>query len=351
MDTDTTGVDNRSRHRRGVATVISPIVRDRLSYLLFPVLLGGAMLVWAVLWKFGGWNGDVALNIVYWGFFALLLLLERLLPFERAWNVSDGQVRNDIVLSIVTIAINSVATVVCLRILVWAIDTFQPLVSLQVWPAHWPFYVQIIPGIILWDLGNHLAHRFAHFIPFLWRFHSVHHSAPRLCVINTGRFHPVDIVKSVMIGAPIPVLLGVPAEVALWYAAMYVLIGLLTHANIKLPCGVLNSFLNTPELHRWHHSPVNTETDTNFGEVTMVWDRIFGTYRFPAGPPRRNVGLEGVVPVSTRLLDVLIQPLTPAGHRAPPQYAIRSLPPGEAGTAAPAAAADSPGIRPDPALG
>jgi len=139
MDTDTTGVDNQSRHRRGVATVISPVLRDRLSYLLFPALLGGAMLVWAVLWKFGGWNGDVALNIVYWGFFALLLLLERLLPFERAWNANDGQVRNDIVLSIVTIAINSVATVVCLRILVWAIDTFQPLVSLQVWPAHWPF--------------------------------------------------------------------------------------------------------------------------------------------------------------------------------------------------------------------
>ena len=44
------------------------------------------MLVWAMLWKFGGWNGDVALNVVYWGFFFVLLLLERLFPFERAWN-------------------------------------------------------------------------------------------------------------------------------------------------------------------------------------------------------------------------------------------------------------------------
>ena len=203
MDTDTTGVDNQSRHRRGAATVISPNVRDRLSYLLFPVLLGGAMLVWAVLWKFGGWNGDVALNIVYWGFFALLLLLERLLPFERAWNVNDGQVRNDIVLSIVTIAINSVATVVCLRILVWAIDTFQPLVSLQVWPAHWPFASRSSPAsfsgtsAIIWLIVSRIH-------SFLWRFHSVHHSAPRLCVINTGRFHPVDIVKSVMSGRRSP---------------------------------------------------------------------------------------------------------------------------------------------------
>jgi sterol desaturase/sphingolipid hydroxylase (fatty acid hydroxylase superfamily) len=326
-----------------------------LSYLLFPVLLGGVMLIWATLWKFGGWNGDVALNVVYWGFFAVLLLIERLFPFERAWNSNDGQVKNDIALSVVTIAINSVATVVCLRLIVWAIETFQPLVSLQIWPAHWPLLVQIIPGIILWDLGNHLAHRWAHLIPLLWRFHSVHHSAPRLTVINTGRFHPVDIVKSVMIGAPIPVLLGVPAEVALWYAALYVYIGLLTHANIKLPCGVFNLFLNTPELHRWHHSPVRPETDTNFGEVTVIWDRIFGTYRFPARPPRRNVGLEGAVPVSTRLIDVLVHPFTPAGHHATPQRAIRSLPAGEAGAAAVAAAvpagADSPAVRSGTALG
>ena len=329
--------------------MISSYLREKSSYLLFPVLLGGVMLVWATLWKFGGWNGDIALNVVYWGFFFVLLLVERLFPFERAWNSSDGQVKNDIVLSVVTIAINSVTTVVCLRIIVWAIETFQPLVSLQIWPAHWPLWVQIVPGIILWDLGNHLAHRWAHLIPLLWRFHSVHHSAPRLCVINTGRFHPVDIVKSVVIGAPIPVLLGVPAEIALWYAALYIYIGLLTHANIKLRCGVFNLFLNTPELHRWHHSPVRPETDTNFGEVTVVWDRIFGTYRFPSRPPRRNVGLEGTVPVSTRLIDVLVHPFTPAGHHAPPQLALRSLPAGEAGAAV--AAPAGPAVRSGAALG
>ena len=78
-------------------------------------------------------------------------------------------------------------------------------------------------------------------------------------------------------------LLGVPAEIALWYAALYIYIGLLTHANIKLRCGVFNPFLNTPELHRWHHSPVRAETDTNFGEVTDGLGPHFRYYRFPRG--------------------------------------------------------------------
>jgi ornithine lipid hydroxylase len=116
----------------------------------------------------------------------------------------------------------------------------------------------------------------------------VHHSAPRLCVVNTGRFHPVDVIKSVVVGAPIPVLLGVPAEVSLWYATFNVFIGLLTHANIRLQCGIFNTFLNTPNLHRWHHSPYREETDTNYGEATVVWDRLFGSYVFPSGQPRRN---------------------------------------------------------------
>jgi sterol desaturase/sphingolipid hydroxylase (fatty acid hydroxylase superfamily) len=308
------------------------VIRKPLEYLLYPALLGGSMLAWAVLWKYLGWDSGIALQVIYWAFFAVLFALERFYPFEPAWNRTDGQIRNDVTMSILNIALNSVTVVVVVWAIVWIMNTFQPLASLQVWPTHWPMLVQVIPGIIVYDLGNHLAHRWAHKIPLLWRFHSVHHSAPRLCVINTGRFHPIDIVKSVVIGAPIPFLLGMPAEIAEWYAAWYVYIGLLTHANIKLRCGVFNYLLSTPELHRWHHSPVRRETDTNFGETTMVWDHLFGTYFFPAERgPRRNLGLEGSVPVSTRLLEAMYQPLTPAGHRASPENRIRSLPAGEAG--------------------
>ncbi|MDB6092189.1 MAG: sterol desaturase [Gammaproteobacteria bacterium] len=308
--------------------MLTPTFRNHASYLLYPALLGGALLLWSSLWLGIGWDADVAMQLVYWAFLALLVILERLLPFEPAWNRNDGQLRNDIVLSILTIALNSIATIVCLWAIEWAISTIEPLVSLKVWPAHWPFYVQVIPGIILWDLGNHLAHRWAHKIPLLWRFHSVHHSAPRLSVINAGRFHPIDIVKSVVIGSPIPILLGVPAEIAECYAALYLFGGILTHANINLRCTFFSRFINTPDLHRWHHSPHPVETDTNYGEVTVVWDRLFGSYVFHARGSRRNLGLGYTVPVSRHLLEAIWHPLTPAGHHAGPESRIVSLPEG-----------------------
>ncbi|MGH8136599.1 MAG: sterol desaturase family protein [Steroidobacteraceae bacterium] len=308
--------------------MLTPTIRNRASYLLYPALLGGALLLWSSLWLGVGWDADISMQLVYWTFLGVLVMLERLVPFEPAWNRNDGQLGNDIALSLLTIALNSIATVVCLWAIAWAIRAIEPLVSLQVWPAHWPFYVQVIPGIILWDLGNHLAHRWAHKVPLLWRFHSVHHSAPRLSVINAGRFHPIDIVKSVVIGSPIPILLGVPAEIAEWYAALYLFGGILTHANINLRCTLFSRFINTPDLHRWHHSPIAVETDTNYGEVTMVWDRLFGSYVFHGRGSRLNLGLGYTVAVSRRLLEAIWHPLTPAGHRAAPGKRIVSLPEG-----------------------
>lgn len=128
-----------------------------------------------------------------------------------------------------------------------------------------------------------------------------------------------------------PVLLGVPAEISLWYAAFNVFIGLITHSNVDVECGIFNHFLSTPNLHRWHHSPFQPETDTNFGETTMVWDRLFGTYFNPTRPPRRNVGLGTSVRVSRHFLQAVFQPFTPAGHRALDHELIAQLPPGDAG--------------------
>jgi Fatty acid hydroxylase superfamily len=148
---------------------------------------------------------------------------------------------------------------------------------------------------------------------------------------RTGRFHPFDLAKSVIIGAPIPFLLGVPDEIAWWYAAFNAFTGILTHANIHLQCGIFNEFWSTPNTHRLHHSPDVRETDTNYGEVTMIWDRLLGSYLKPTGVTPRNVGLGADCLVSTRLWDTLIHPLTLRGHRAPVERRIANLEPGQAG--------------------
>lgn len=312
---------------------ISDRTRDTLSRVLYPVLLAAPTVAFAWLWKVGGWDPNLTIMTVYWAYFLVLIGVERLLPFEPAWNRRDGQLRNDLILSALGLPASTLAAIASLWVLTWAIKTFEPLVSLNVWPVHWPFAVQLILGVLLWDFGNNLAHRWAHKVPFIWRLHAVHHAAPRLSVVNTGRFHPLDLAKSVIIGAPIPFLLGVPDDIAWWYAALNAFTGILTHANIHLQCGVFNQFWSTPNTHRLHHSPDVHETDTNYGEVTLIWDRLWGTYLKPTGVTPRNVGLGPECPVSTGLLDTLIHPFTLRGHRAPAEKRIVSLEPGQAGPA------------------
>lgn len=306
-----------------------PAVQRQLEFLLYPVMFGGAMLLWALLLRHANWySGAAGRTMVYWGYVAVLLLLERVRPFEPAWNRSDGQVVNDVALTVLEMSVVPPLSVVVLSGLVWAIAHYQPLISLKLWPLHWPAFAQIVVGIIVYDFGNHLAHRWAHTVPFLWRFHAVHHSAGRLSVINAGRIHPIDAFKYTLIGSPIPILLGVPGEVAMWYGGMILFGGLLTHCNVDMPCGLFNYVLNTPDQHRWHHSRHQRETDTNYGEVTMLWDLLLGTFYHPRRNPPRDVGVD--VPVSTKLIQQLIQPFTPTGHRLG-QFTIPALPPGEAG--------------------
>ena len=315
------------------ALAISDRTRDTLSRVLYPVLLGLPLGAFALLWKTAGWDPNLTIMAVYWAYFLVLVGVERLLPFEPAWNRRDGQLKNDLILSALGLPASTLAAIASLWLLTWAIKTFEPLLSLNVWPVHWPFAVQLVLGVLLWDLGNNLAHRWAHKVPFMWRFHVVHHAAPRLTVVNTGRFHPFDLAKSVIIGAPIPFLLGVPDEIAWWYAAFNAFTGILTHANIHLQCGIFNEFWSTPNTHRLHHSPDVRETDTNYGEVTMIWDRLLGSYLKPTGVTPRNVGLGADCLVSTRLWDTLIHPLTLRGHRAPVERRIANLEPGQAGPA------------------
>jgi len=306
-----------------------PIKRNPFAYLLYPALFGGGMLIWALMWKQGGWYvGTAGRTIVYWAYLAVLLMLQRLRPFEPAWNRSDGQVVNDIALTLLEMFVVPPLSIVALAAFVRMIGRYQLLISFKIWPTHWPAFVQIIVGIIVYDFGNYLAHRWSHTVPFLWRFHAVHHSAGRLSVLNAGRTHPIDAFKYTVIGSPIPVLLGVPGEIAVWYGGVLMFGGLLTHCNIDMPCGALNYILNTPDQHRWHHSRIQPETDTNYGEATMLWDLLLGTFFHPDRHPPIDVGVD--VPVSANLIQQLIQPLTLVGHR-PGQRTIPALPRGDAG--------------------
>ena len=166
-----------------------------------------------------------------------------------------------------------------------------------IWSRSWPIWIQVMMGIVIAEFGLYWAHRIAHEWRPLWRFHAVHHSVTRLWIVNTGRFHFVDSLKSILLGIVILLALGAPMEVITWLSAVTAFIGMLTHCNVDMRFGPLSWWFNTPELHRWHHSRDLREGNKNYGENIMLWDHVFGTFfNTRAYRPPENIGINEPMP-------------------------------------------------------
>ncbi len=145
----------------------------------------------------------------------------------------------------------------------------------------WPFWLEVAIAAILLDMAIYWQHVASHKFPILWRLHQVHHADRDIDATTGIRFHPVEIVLSMLYKFVVIIALGTPAlgvfifEVLLNGSAMF------NHANVKLPLWldrILRSLIVTPDMHRVHHSVVHRETDSNYGFNLSVWDRLFGTY-------------------------------------------------------------------------
>jgi len=137
-------------------------------------------------------------------------------------------------------------------------------------------------GVILLDLVIYWQHRLLHRIPLLWRLHRVHHADTGFDVSTGVRFHPFEIVLSMVIKLGAILLLGVTPLAVLIFELLLSAGSLFTHANLRLPSGFerrLRWLIVTPEMHRVHHSWHRDETDSNFSFHLSLWDRLFGTYR------------------------------------------------------------------------
>ncbi len=264
-----------------------------VSYLLWPGLVAGCLAVTA----YGAAQGHMMLyfNIAYLCLIVSLYFLERAMPHEKTWMASDGQ-------TIANIAhtLTSKGTVQLLIIfggVIGLAGMFESgAMDRGIWPASWPLSAQIALGVVASEFALYWSHRIAHEIPFLWRFHAVHHSVLKLWFVNTGRFHFIDSLKSIVLGMIPLVILGAPLEIVQWQAAITAFIGMLTHCNVEMRFGPLSRVFNTPELHRWHHSRKLEEGNRNYGENVVIWDQIFGTYINPDRRPPDNIGIADFMP-------------------------------------------------------
>ncbi|MFP5305365.1 MAG: sterol desaturase family protein [Gammaproteobacteria bacterium] len=150
---------------------------------------------------------------------------------------------------------------------------------------HWlaaPGWLAGVLSLLVLDVLIYFQHRAFHAVPLLWRLHRVHHSDLAFDATTALRFHPVEILLSMLIKMGAVALLGAPVWAVVTFEALLNGAAMFNHANLRIPArvdGWLRLFVVTPDMHRVHHSIYREETDSNFGFNVPWWDRVFGTYR------------------------------------------------------------------------
>jgi sterol desaturase/sphingolipid hydroxylase (fatty acid hydroxylase superfamily) len=193
----------------------------------------------------------------------------------------------------------------------WSVHRFVPQGFLAA-VATTPFWFRMLAGFVVGDLGYYWAHRCLHAVPFLWRFHALHHSAQHIDFLVNTRAHPVDLVIGRM-GGVIPLyLLGLAGPIGVSGSAIPVMLLLggfiwsfFIHANLRLRCGPLEWLLSTPHFHHWHHTN-DAPLSRNYASMLPVLDRLFGTHYLPKEQWPACYGIHESMPAS--MAEQLVDP-------------------------------------------
>ena len=186
-----------------------------------------------------------------------------------------------------------------------------------------PRWAAVLASMILLDLAIYLQHVMFHAVPALWRVHRMHHADLHFDVTTGVRFHPIEIVLSMLFKLGLVAALGAPAMGVLLFEVLLNATALFNHGNVRMPLGLdrlLRWLVVTPDMHRVHHSILVQETNSNFGFNLPWWDWLLGTYRDqPAvGHNAMTIGIEQFRDARELRLDrMLLQPFRgPTGRYA-----------------------------------
>ncbi|MEO0327601.1 MAG: sterol desaturase family protein [Pseudomonadota bacterium] len=215
---------------------------------------------------------------IFFGLFLILAFLEWKVPRRDLKPVKTRRwFTNWAIVILDSVLLRLLFTGAAVGIAVWAEQSGYGLFN----AIEMNLIAAVICSFVLLDFSTWFAHWASHKVPFLWSVHRMHHSDIDIDVSTAIRFHPIEIILSMIWKMVVVTAIGAPAvsvlifEIVLNGAAMF------NHSNMKLPLW-LDRFLRfvivTPDMHRVHHSIIHNETDSNYGFNLAIWDRMFGTY-------------------------------------------------------------------------
>jgi sterol desaturase/sphingolipid hydroxylase (fatty acid hydroxylase superfamily) len=259
------------------------LLRRLTSWLCYPLVMGTIMA--SMIWTLE-YSPEYTTTVFVAGMLLsplCVFVLERIQPHCRAWWPTWVEnVRTDIATVLINGVLGALLSEPAKLILFAAIGAaMASLLPWSIWPESLPLAVQFCLALLIADLGSYWYHRTVHEWEWGWRFHAVHHSSNRLYWLNAPRFHYIDITLY-SLSATLPLaILGANPECFALVALFTACHGYFQHGNIRVQLGPLNYIFSMAELHRWHHSREPELANHNYGNNTIVWDLVFGTFFWP----------------------------------------------------------------------
>jgi len=234
-------------------------------------------------------------TVAFLGTFAAMALWEIVAPCRPLVIPKARRWVNNIALVILNTAIiRLLLPMSAVGVAEWARVHGAGLLNLVDMPAP----AAVVVTVVALDFVIWLQHVMVHAIPALWRLHRVHHADLDYDLTTGTRFHPLEIVISMLIKMAAIILLGPPVTAVVLFELLLNATSMFNHGNVRLPPvaeRVVRWWLVTPDMHRVHHSIADDETNSNFGFNLPWWDRLFGTYRAQprAGHAAMTIGIDG----------------------------------------------------------
>ncbi|QJE01856.1 sterol desaturase family protein [Massilia forsythiae] len=264
---------------------------------------------------------ETALRLCVW----LVLLTALFVPLERWFGARhDASARRDLGQNLAWYFISGMVPVVLLGVptalLAAAAQHLVPAALTDAIRAL-PYWLRLAIGFVVAETGFYWGHRLSHELPWLWRFHALHHSTEHLSFLANTRAHPVDMVVTRLFGLVPLYLLGLASPGVAGSGAPALLLvvgsmwGFFIHADLRWRLGPLEWLLTTPAFHHWHHSR-RDHINRNYASTLPVLDRVFGTHYLPRHwPAECGTGTPVAETLAGQLLDPLAPPAAPHGQR------------------------------------